>query len=47
MQFICEMNGIIIGSEDTQLKIETTCSRGMNTNYGIMMFPIIILDLLL
>lgn len=45
MQFICEMSGIIIGSEDTQL--ETACSRGMNTNYGIMMFPIIILDLLL
>lgn len=47
MQFICEMNGIIIGSEDTRLKIETTCSRGMSTNYGITVFPIIILDLLL
>lgn len=47
MQFICEVNGIITGSEETELKIETICSGGMNTNSGIVMFSIKILDLLL
>lgn len=47
MQFICEMDGIIAGSEDTELGIEKTCSGGMNINDGIVMFPIKILDLFL
>lgn len=40
VQFICEMNVVITGSEDTELKIEKTCSGGMNTNYGIVMFQL-------
>lgn len=47
VQFICDMNGIIASSEDTELRTEKTCSGGMNTNYGIVIFPVKVLELLL